>query len=241
MERTHDAPAIQAFFDGWQLYRRIIDHDYMFHSAIRGAVRDVLRRTRPQNLLDLGCGDGALITEILPEIGPGSYTGIDLSPVALQAASANLASVEARTTLLEQDFLDFLGVRGEQTMQFDAILAGYTLHHLSLGALERFFRDAHARLSPGGVLLVYDVFRIGSETIAEAVKRSHAWREATWSGLNTEDLNAIWAHVSTADFPRSESELADLAVRAGFLTAPDLIWQASTEFHRLYAWQKDSG
>lgn len=235
MDNHHDAEAIQRFFDGWDLYRRVIEHDYMFHRAIHGRLAEILRESRGRRVLDVGCGDASSIARVLPDLGILQYTGVDLSPVALESAATSLADSGATIRLVESDYLAFLEESARP--EFDAIVAGYTVHHLNSQDLRRFFVGARRRLTGGGVLVVYDVIREEGEDLAEHIARNHAWRERTWTDLSKDDLAAIWDHVSTADFPKTERELGRCAAEAGFADTPDRIWEAPTGIHRLYAWR----
>ncbi len=234
MEPQHDPDAIQAFFDGWDLYRRVIEHDYMFHRAIHREVRAALVRHRSRRILDLGCGDAATIAVTLEDLTLTGYTGVDLSPVALDAAATNLVSTGVKARLVEADFMAFLAE--SSAAEYDAIVAGYTVHHLRGEDLTRFFSLAKTRLTPGGQILIYDVFREEAESREQNLTRNHAWRTETWTELSTADLGTIRDHVLAADYPKSQAEMAFHAAEAGLEQAPELLFSAPTGIHRLYAW-----
>lgn len=235
MEPQHDADAIQAFFDGWDLYHRVIEQDYMFHRAIHGEVRTVLRQSRSRRILDLGCGDAATMASTLDGLTLIGYTGVDLSPVALDAAATNLVSTGVKARLVESDFMAFLAE--SSAAEYDAIIAGYTVHHLQGDDLTRFFSLARRRLTPGGVILIYDVFREESETREQNLTRNHAWRVEAWKALSPDDLESIRGHVFEADYPKSQAEISFHAAEAGLEQAPELLFSAVTGIHRLYAWR----
>lgn len=235
MEPQHDADAIQAFFDGWDLYRRVIEHDYMFHRAIHIELRAALQQYRSPRILDLGCGDAGSIAQTLEGVTLAGYTGVDLSPVALDAAATNLVGVGLKARLVESDYLAFLAE--SSAAEYDAIVAGYTVHHLRGDDPKRFFSLAKRRLTPGGLILIYDVFREESESREQNLSRNHMWRTKTWTALSEADLGAIRDHVFAADYPKSEAELTFHAEEAGLDRAPKLLFKAPTGIHRLYAWQ----
>jgi SAM-dependent methyltransferase len=235
MVRTlrHDADAIQSFFDGWHVYRRIIAHNYMFHAEIHSAMRMWLDR-HPSNrsLLDLGCGDSSVMARTLSDSGFRKYVGVDLSPVALDMAREALETTGVSATFRLADYMDHLQVASSGSA--DVIVAGYTVHHLLGEARNAFFRECRRVLSPGGGLLLYDVFLSGHETRDEYMVRNHGWRRATWSNMSETDFDAIWKHVSAADYPQTIDAMALQAHRAGF-KAPTSLFEAPTGIHRLYA------
>jgi class 3 adenylate cyclase len=52
----------EIFVNAWDLYKRVVDADLMFHREIGEELRQVLREKfggRPFSILDLGCGDAA--------------------------------------------------------------------------------------------------------------------------------------------------------------------------------------
>lgn len=233
---THDADAIRSFFDQWDLYRRIIEHDYMFHRGLHGAMHAFLAQRVPPGyrLLDLGCGDALVMAGTVAGTGVGEYVGVDLSPVALEHAARNLAAVSVPASFAAEDFITCLEATPDAA--FDVVAAGFTVHHLRGADLERFFREARRVLKPAGHLLVYDVFRAEGESRESYLIRNHSWREQTWHTMSKEELDSIWGHTSTADFPSSPSELAFVAIAAGLRSDPDELFVSPVGFHRLYAW-----
>ncbi|MFT5145246.1 MAG: cyclopropane fatty-acyl-phospholipid synthase-like methyltransferase [Rhodothermales bacterium] len=231
MSQVHDAEAISEFFDGWDLYLRVIEHDYMFHRDIHDALR--LAAAPFGRVLDIGCGDASTIAHTLTGLPAIVYTGVDLSPVALEAAAKNLGAAGVAARLEEADYMSFL--ERADSGSFDTLVAGFTVHHLIGDDIARFFRLARNVLCPGGRLLLYDVFREEHEERMAHLARSHAWRVQAWKEMSSDDLAALWRHVSTADYPKSESELLAHAEQAGFPPPSGPLFTAPTGIHRLYA------
>ena len=102
----HDAAAVREFFDGWSLYKRIVDNDYLCHRSAKRALCEWFDGfDRPFSFLDLGCGDAAFSAEILSGRPVSSYTGMDLSPVALDLAMENTRRLMTPVSLVSGDFL----------------------------------------------------------------------------------------------------------------------------------------
>jgi SAM-dependent methyltransferase len=117
----------------------------------------------PARALDLGCGTGAL-TRILAE-RCGEAVGVDLSPAMLSEAHARTPH-GCRARYLEGDFRSVLA--GGET--FDVVTAVATLHHLPISEA---FREAAARVRPGGLLLVVDLHE--SPRLPDGVRRIGRW------------------------------------------------------------------
>lgn len=101
-----DQKALEMFRQQWQLYRKIIDHDYLGNDGAYVALRRFLEQevARPYHFLDLACGDASGITKALTGTAIESYRGVDLSAPALELAKANLAVLPCPVSLEEQDF-----------------------------------------------------------------------------------------------------------------------------------------
>jgi len=82
------------FQDGWPVYRKIVDNNYMFHREIYGDITSFIGRRfqqRPILVLEMGCGDASQTAAALRNGRVSLYQGCDLSEVALGLAAQNLA------------------------------------------------------------------------------------------------------------------------------------------------------
>ena len=97
----------------WATYRAIVDHNLMEHREVAAATTAVLEdwlKQRPADappprMVDLGCGDLALLAPLLRRLPLGSYTGLDLAPPVLTLAKQSLGPVPYPTQWLEGDRL----------------------------------------------------------------------------------------------------------------------------------------
>ena len=117
----------------------------------RGLVHDAIAAAPGERILDVGCGPGFYVAELLERVGPdGHVTGIDTSAPMLAIAARrvegheNVELVDAPATALPFDSGAFDGAISVQVLEYvdDVGLALAELHRV---------------LRPGGRLVVWDV------------------------------------------------------------------------------------
>jgi arsenite methyltransferase len=161
----------------------------------RRLVRGALRARPGERILDVGCGPGFYVAELLDEVGEsGSVVGLDVSAAMLQlarrrcAGRANVHFAEADATRLPVDDADFDAALSVQVMEYVPDVGS------ALAELE-------SALRPGGRLVIWDIdwatlsFHSGDAALTERVLR--AWDE----------------HLAHASLPRT---LARMLRAAGF-------------------------
>ena len=74
-----------------------------------------------EKILDLGCGDGALTTELAKFVPDGSVLGIDASESMIETARKDNAGANVRFELLDINAIDF-------ESEFDLVFSNATLH-----------------------------------------------------------------------------------------------------------------
>ncbi|MDQ1653510.1 MAG: hypothetical protein QOI35_2710 [Cryptosporangiaceae bacterium] len=112
----------------------------VYRSHIRRALPEPARTT---TVLDLGCGQGALV-----ELLQGD--GFDASGIDLSAEQVQIARAAGRTGIVLGDFEEYLAGTAEP---YDAIVATDLLEHLGKQAVMRTFDQVHHGLKPGGVFV----------------------------------------------------------------------------------------
>ena len=120
-----------------------------------------IRALRPQRLLEIGCGAGALLRELLPACG--RYVATDFSPVAINRLRSEFAG-KSGLTLLAREATDF---RGFQDGSFDAVVIDSVLRHLpGLPTADEVIRRAVSALAVGGTLIITGIPRHGDNELA---------------------------------------------------------------------------
>ena len=124
-----------------------------------------------RQVLDIGFGTGSLTTKLY-EQGCTIY-GQDFSQRMIDLAQEKMPEAH----LYQGDFT--LGLANElMGRQYDAIIATYSLHHLSDTQKVRFFRDLLGLLAPNGCIYVGDVaFRTREELEACRRRMAEKWDE----------------------------------------------------------------
>ena len=103
---------------------------------------------RPGKTLDLGCGAGNYAIYLA---GRGfDVTGVDISPTAIRIATENARKKGVRCRFI---VADLLGDMHEVPETFDFAYDWELLHHIYPEDRERYIRNVHSVLKPGGLYL----------------------------------------------------------------------------------------
>jgi cyclopropane fatty-acyl-phospholipid synthase-like methyltransferase len=208
------------FSAGWQAYRAIVEHDYLWHNLANHALRqEIDRRFGPQtpvSFLDLACGDAASTSRVLRERPLKRYVGVDQSEPALAAAAENVRRLGTEATLVTADFVEYLEATREQ---FDVIYIGLSAHHLGGPGLPRFFAAVRRCLTPKGILLAFEPFTLPDESRDDHVERLCAIIDHFWVKMTPDQRGQVAAHIRASDYPIAEAKWNSLAVAAGLSPA----------------------
>jgi tRNA (cmo5U34)-methyltransferase len=106
-------------------------------------------------VLDLGCGDGLFIQELLKSFTPSEVVLIDGSIEMLEAAKTRLMDYR-NISYTQSKFQDLL-VNDSLTGTFDFIYSSLAIHHLHSVEKKNLYEYIYRHLSPGGYFINYDV------------------------------------------------------------------------------------
>jgi arsenite methyltransferase len=151
----------------------------------RALIRDALGAQRGERILDIGCGPGFYVSELLEEVGSaGSVVGVDSSAAMLGVAAgrckghANVAFHEAEVPSLPVD-----------DASFDRALCVQVLEYVQ--DVEAALAEMHRALRPGGRLVVWDV----------------DWETVSWHSSDRDRMARVlrdWdAHLAHPSLPRT--------------------------------------
>ncbi|MBT9097735.1 class I SAM-dependent methyltransferase [Methylovulum psychrotolerans] len=212
----HDQIQTEAenIFDTWEIYKKIVSANNMFHRELYADVAAVLQTVKMNfSFLDLGCGDAAHFATVLAGLPIGGYCGVDLSKTALALAADNL---QALACPVEWRCGDLLEVLVASTQRYDVIFTGFALHHLSTAQKEAFFQATFAHLNAGGCLVLVDTVRAEEEDRAAYLAAYCGWLRDCWQGVCPQEKEVACQHIIDYDFPETLSALQAMAEQAGF-------------------------
>jgi trans-aconitate methyltransferase len=95
------------------------------------------------SFLDLGCGNGRLLSLVKAHAPHARAMGLDFSPTMLESARRQLPDVE----LIAHDLDSPLPAIGP----FDAVVSSFAIHHLPHARKQTLYREVYLLLQPGGV------------------------------------------------------------------------------------------
>jgi ubiquinone/menaquinone biosynthesis C-methylase UbiE len=132
----------------------------------------------PQLVLDVGCGTGSVMAELLDAFPSARAVGIDLDFTLLDIARSRLGRFGDRAELVEAD-LRGQGWTSRCPTEADAVLSATALHWFTSSQLERLYRQFHRLLKKGGVFLNADHVGCEDPQIQEAWDRPRTAADPT--------------------------------------------------------------
>jgi len=106
-------------------------------------------------ILDLGCGDGLFVQELLKTFSPANVTLVDGSSEMLEAAQKRLHK-KRNTTFIKTSFQELLAGKSVNE-SYDFIYSSLAIHHLKFTEKKLLYSYIYKLLSSGGCFVHYDV------------------------------------------------------------------------------------
>ena len=193
---------VEIFLKSWRVYQEIIEHNYMFHQEITQVVADELIQFKPDTalrILDLGCGDASMALPLLSPERIAFYLGCDLSQPALNIAHQKLNASHIPHKLICDDMLQVAAEQGSASI--DLVISSYAIHHLNTSQKQQIIQEISRILSPGGSLILIDIFREPAEDRAAYMRHYMDALRENWTRLSTEGQDLVMDHATNYDFP----------------------------------------
>jgi ubiquinone/menaquinone biosynthesis C-methylase UbiE len=218
-------PQQQTLFDrSWNLYKKIVAADFMHHRRLQELAADeirVMESEQPISILDIGCGDGSPFIPLLDIRPVASYTGYDLSEVAIEYSRSNLSSIQVPFELKTGNMTELIL---KENQAFDLIYSSYVIHHLSDQDKSNFFSQIAQKLNPGGIFIYIDVVREDNQSL-DQYRKEYTAKVLGWDILDQKEKQEVVDHVSQYDFPARNADL--------------LVWFSASEMELIRAERGD--
>lgn len=120
--------------------------------AVRRALLDQAKLQPGHEVLEIGCGTGALTTVVKREYPEANVVGLDPDPKALARAKRKAAA----TGVAIQFDQGFAGGLPYADASFDRVLSAFMFHHLPAEEKEKTLREVRRVLRPGGEFHMLD-------------------------------------------------------------------------------------
>jgi ubiquinone/menaquinone biosynthesis C-methylase UbiE len=232
--KPDDAPTQAVFLNEWQIYRKVVDNNYLYHREVYGCLKDILTHEvhGPFRFLDIACGDASATLTALSGTKVAEYAGIDLSEAALQIAGATLSELGVPVRLRQGDFAQLLPQWNEPA---DVVWIGLSLHHLVSPGKLQVMKEVRRILSNQGKFLIYENTSPDGEDREGWMSRAEQ-RRTTWIECTPYELEVMGAHVRASDFPETDTSWHELGRQAGFNRVTER-YRSPNDLTRLYAFE----
>lgn len=218
--------------------RRFIERGHVYtprRGEIQETLLDLLPAAPDERFLavELGVGGGWLSAAILARFPAARVLGLDGSPAMRRAAATQLQPFAGRFEL--RPFrLEEQSWREDLHEAVRCVLSSLVIHHLDAAGKRALYRDLHARIEPGGALLIADIVAPRGEWERRCMAR---WYDAevraqslalTGSPATYQQfLDDQWnwfAHPDPMDMPSTVPEHLEWLAEAGFDGA-NVFWE----------------
>ncbi|MDB5563303.1 MAG: hypothetical protein JWN11_2721 [Hyphomicrobiales bacterium] len=231
---TDQRTAVDFFQQDWQIYRKMVENNYLFHKEAYEQLHKLLVEefSRPFSFLDVACGDAGAAVDALMGTRVARYFGIDLSQDALDLAAENLTRLNCPTDLKEADFAEALR---EWQQPVDVVWIGLSLHHFGGAEKLELMREARRIVGADGLFAIYENASPDGED-RETWLRRWDMQEPLWRAYSPAEWNAMRAHVHGNDFPETSSGWHALGHEAGFGKVRE-VYTCPTDLFRLHSFR----
>jgi len=137
------------------------------------AIVDAILKSKPQTVLDLGCGEGWLVRE-LENTGVRS-SGVDVVPEFIEVAR-RLGSGRFECVSYENIAVELTQKFNQE--RFDIVVCNFSL--LGKESVENLFKQVHPLLNDAGLFIVQTIHPLHCGD----GKYEDAWREGSWTGFS---------------------------------------------------------
>ncbi|HKK73900.1 MAG TPA: class I SAM-dependent methyltransferase [Saprospiraceae bacterium] len=199
-------------FNQWQRdYNTKIRRWVPNYDGLISAMTEWSGQQPPTSILDLGCGNGNVVSALLPRYPRAQFTLVDASEDMLRACR-QLFGHQKNIRYANQYFQEL----SFQPASFDLVVAGLAFHHLKGAEKQLVFQKIFQWLRPGGRLLASDLY--ASKQWPDYQQKVMApWAAfAKKAGTPAEEWEAMLIHHAQFDFPDAFEDQEAWLQEAGF-------------------------
>jgi ubiquinone/menaquinone biosynthesis C-methylase UbiE len=162
--------------------------DVMRRRVLAPLVEHARTLNRPLRVLDIGCGTGRTLRQLVRALPNARAFGVDLSPPYIEHARQALAK-EPQVTLISVNAEELPFRDG----YFDAVASVYLFHELPRAVRRKVAAEAHRVLADGGVCIIEDSAQcVESPEIAQALQGfSRDVHEPFYADYLNDDLSSL--------------------------------------------------
>ncbi len=161
----------QQYIDNADIY--IVERGRLLE-ILKSFYRHFLKGDRKNRILDLGCGDGIVTSELLKVDGSISATLIDGSDDMLRKAKERLKDFND-VRFVRATFQEIIKRKIQLDLNYDFFVSSQAIHHLDLDEKRYLFQVIYEHLRPGGLLMNIDVILAPAEDLDQWYMS--LWRE----------------------------------------------------------------
>lgn len=134
-----------------------------FIEIVKSIYKHFISKIPKARVLDLGCGDGLFIQELLKTLTPAEVILVDGSIEMLEAAKDRLVG-HPNINFTQATFQDLL-INDPLSGNFDFVFSSLAIHHIHLAEKKNLYAYIRRHLVPGGYFVNYDVVLPPSENL----------------------------------------------------------------------------
>ena len=167
------------------------------------------KKFSPENILDLGCGNGNITSRLLPLFSNARYTLLDASQQMLSLCKNIFQNPEIQ--YVQSYFNDF----SFKEDHYDLIVAGFSIHHCKAKEKKELFQKIYKSLKKGGIFSYSDLM-IGKDN-SEHSKLLKKWKVfVNKSFSDGKKWEWIMEHYEEFDFPDNLNDQIEWLKNNGF-------------------------
>ncbi len=226
-----------------QFYQTFGKHFSDTRQRLQPGVRQILKKIPPEaKLLDLGCGNGELLSALITTGFQGEYYGLDFSKELMEIAKRKNSGVPIKAIFMQSDLTKSDWETALPTSLFDFILAFSVLHHLpGKSTRQSLLRKIHSLLNKEGQFIHSEWQFLNSERLKARIQD---WRKIKLHPNMVEEGDYLldWKHGGYGlryVHHFNERELECLAQESGFFIQESFLSDGENgKLGRYQIWKK---